>query len=340
MVNWHNPILILKDYLALVKLNHVLSGIYIWETIFTAGFELDVLRGKRPYRWTIWIYLGCRYTGLLSFIFFFIDTDGGKISCQPFDVVNFALPYASWSLASLIIVLRVIAIWDRNVIVSLVTVGAWLCGLGFNVWNLTLVKAEYNAILDTCITVNTHKGLINAIAVLAVDSVLLVTMLIGLLRHVHRSSFGIWYLLYQQCIIWIFLATIAEVPPVVFLILDLNDPFNEMFTAVELVVLSIGAARMYRSLSNRGSFTEYVSPSDPAYFSSNIPSFGQSRRRGPISTHTSIHFAPGPQAHSRGTISEAPVFVPADHIQLEFVPGASDLSISASRVKVDAGKEV
>ena len=28
-----------------------------WETVFTADFELDVLRGKRPYRWTIWVSL-------------------------------------------------------------------------------------------------------------------------------------------------------------------------------------------------------------------------------------------------------------------------------------------
>ena len=26
-----------------------------WETVFSAGFELSVLRGKRPYRWTIWV---------------------------------------------------------------------------------------------------------------------------------------------------------------------------------------------------------------------------------------------------------------------------------------------
>jgi hypothetical protein len=28
-----------------------------WETLFTADFELDVLRGKRPYRRTIWVSL-------------------------------------------------------------------------------------------------------------------------------------------------------------------------------------------------------------------------------------------------------------------------------------------
>ena len=60
---------------AFIKLNHAMAGIYMylrlhgqesvplistcnnlsWETVFTAGFELDVLRRKRPYRWTIWV---------------------------------------------------------------------------------------------------------------------------------------------------------------------------------------------------------------------------------------------------------------------------------------------
>src|SRR6266853_4185749 len=28
-----------------------------WETVFTADFELDMLRRKRPYKWTIWVSL-------------------------------------------------------------------------------------------------------------------------------------------------------------------------------------------------------------------------------------------------------------------------------------------
>jgi hypothetical protein len=60
---------------ASAKLDHAVAGIYMcvqaryarrrawmstnnnlsWETVFTAGFELDVLRGKRPYKWTIWV---------------------------------------------------------------------------------------------------------------------------------------------------------------------------------------------------------------------------------------------------------------------------------------------
>ncbi|KAI0248208.1 hypothetical protein BJV78DRAFT_1238863, partial [Lactifluus subvellereus] len=60
MVNWNDPSVLYKDYLAMIKLDHAIAGIYIWETVFTAGFELDVLRGKRPYRWTIWVSY-CHY---------------------------------------------------------------------------------------------------------------------------------------------------------------------------------------------------------------------------------------------------------------------------------------
>lgn len=319
MVNWNDPVLVLRDYLTLIKLDHALAGIYIWETVFTMGFELDILRGKRPYRWTIWLYLGTRYTGLAAFIIFFVDTDGGRVPCKPLILANYALPYVSWAFASLIIVVRVIAIWNRHIIVSSITVAAWLAGLGLNVRNLTMVEASYNSFLETCITLKTRRGLANAIAVLVVDVVLLMIMLIGLLKHAHRSSTGIWYLLYQQCIVWIVLAGIAEVPPVVFLILNLNDPWNEMFTGVAITILSIGAARMYRYLSKHGSLTEYSS--QPSHYSSGLP----------VSSfqHTPMHFATvGTMSRSDGTMAEAPVFIPADEIQIEFIPGVSTVSVA------------
>ena len=56
----------------------------------------------------------------------------------------------------------------------------------------------YNPIAGTCIVLYTHTELVNAFGVLVVDAVLLLTMLIGLLRHAHRGSTGIWKLLYQQ----------------------------------------------------------------------------------------------------------------------------------------------
>ncbi|KAH9961992.1 hypothetical protein BGW80DRAFT_1547227 [Lactifluus volemus] len=81
---------------------------FSWEIVSTAGFELDILRGKQPYKWTIWrqLYLGTRYTTLLDFAVFLVHMDGGKIPCLQLWIVDFALAYIGWAFASLIIVLR------------------------------------------------------------------------------------------------------------------------------------------------------------------------------------------------------------------------------------------
>ncbi|KAI9456848.1 hypothetical protein BJY52DRAFT_1417004 [Lactarius psammicola] len=335
MVNWQDPILILRDALALIKLLHAAAGLYIWETVFTAGFELSILRGKRPYRWTIWLYLGTRYTCLLMFIVFFINNDGGgQVSCQPLIIADFALAYACWAFASLIIVLRVqvltvqhgdtkvlnvarfrIAIWNRNTIVSAIVLSMWLAGLG--------IEATYDSVVGACIVLKTHSGLASAATSMAVDTMLLVAMLIGLLRHAHRSSTGIWNLLYKQCIIWMILAAIAEIPPVVFLILNLNDVWNEMFPVIGITILSICATRMYRSLSKHGSLTEYSS--DPPQFSARLPlsNYPHGEAHG---VHSTIHFTTVTQ--SDRTMAEPSVFVPAGQIELEPIPGASNSTLA------------
>ncbi|KAN0107390.1 hypothetical protein V8E52_010221 [Russula decolorans] len=326
MVNWHDPSLLSDDYVSLIKLNHALAGIFIWETVITLGFELDVLRGKRPYRWTLWLYLGTRYTLLCSFFVFFIDSDGPKVPCHPFMVLNFALPYASWAFASLIVVLRVIAIWNRNIIVSLISVGVWAGVLALNIRNLTMVEVAFNPLVNACVVTKTHSRLVNALAVLVADMVLLLTMLIGLLRLASRRSTGLLKLLYQQCIIWIALAAFAEVPPVVLLILNLNDVWNTMLTGPAVTILTIGATRMYRSLSEYGSITTFVSSDLPHYSTGvSVPASPP-----PKSTNTfgPMNFASGTQSGSLLTACEAPVFLPADQVlQVEFVPNMSDSSL-------------
>ncbi|KAH9010108.1 hypothetical protein EDB84DRAFT_1142763 [Lactarius hengduanensis] len=232
MAKWDDPILLLRDYFVLTKLFHAIGSLYIWETVFTAGFELDVLRGKRPYKWTIWLYLGTRYTLLLMFIMFFIDNDAGHVPCQSFIIANFALSYISWGFASLIIVLRVIAIWGRNVVVSSIALSVWLTGLALHIRTVTRIEVTYNSLFGACIVLKTQSGLASVVAILSVDAILLVIMLIGLLRHTHGGSTGMWHLLYKQCIIWMILIAIAEIPPVVFFGLDLNDAWNEMFPGV------------------------------------------------------------------------------------------------------------
>ncbi|KAI9439563.1 hypothetical protein H4582DRAFT_1536206 [Lactarius indigo] len=322
MVDWHDPALMSREFLALTKLLHALAGLYIWETVLTAGFELKVLRGKKPYRWTIWLYLGTRYTTFLTFILFFVQNDsGGKVSCRPFIIANCALSYVSWGFASLIIVLRIIAIWNRNTVVSSIALSLWLVGLGISTRTLALIEPKYDPDLKTCVFLKTHNMISAAVTILAVDLMLLAIMLMGLLRHAHRSSTGIWYLLYKQCIVWMVLAAVAEIPPVVFLILNLNDAWNQMLFGVGITMMSIGAARMYRSLSKHGSLTEYSS--DPPQFSAGLP-LSNFQRREAHDVHSKIRFrAASTVTQPNGTMPEPVVFIQAERIQFESVPDAS-----------------
>ncbi|KAH9962060.1 hypothetical protein BGW80DRAFT_867783 [Lactifluus volemus] len=239
MVNWHDPVILEEDYVAVIKLDHVVAGIYIWETVVTAGFELDILRGKLPYRRTIWLYLGTRYSGLFVFIMVVIRMDGpAKLSCQASIAID-ALANASWVFASILFALRVIAIWDRNVFVTSLVIGTWLAGLALNIYSLTGLRGPYNSTLETCLSFDNRKYLINTAGLVAIDVILIATMLIGLLRWCRGSSTGLWRLLYQQCIIWLVLAAIAEIPVITLLILNFNKAMNEAFTGVAVAIMFV-----------------------------------------------------------------------------------------------------
>jgi hypothetical protein len=93
---------------------------------------------------------------------------------------------------------------------------------------------------------------LNTITTLVTDIALLLIMLIGLLRlGFHEPGvYGLGRLLWRQGIVWLFIATIAEIPPVVFISLNLNDPLDYMFSFPAMVIMTIAATRIYRSLSN------------------------------------------------------------------------------------------
>ncbi|KAI9456858.1 hypothetical protein BJY52DRAFT_1275042 [Lactarius psammicola] len=121
------------------------------------------------------------------------------------------------------------------------------------------------------------------------------------------------------------LAPIAEIPPVVFLILDLNDPWNQMFSSAAITILSICAARMYRSLSKYGSLTEYSS--DSPQFSGGLPvsNYQRGEAHGVYST---IHFTTVTQSDRILAEPFDSEFVPEEQIQLEFAPGTSSTTLA------------
>jgi len=132
-----------------------------------------------------------------------------------------------------------------------VAICAWNTNVAFLIHGVTRLYAAWVPEQNVCEVLDTETSKKNTIATLVSDVVLLLTMLVGLLRlRQDGTMFGFGKLLWRQGLIWLFLATVAEVPPAVLLSLNLNYPLNLMFQIPALVVMTIAATRMHRSLTD------------------------------------------------------------------------------------------
>jgi len=252
MENFHDPAKAARDFLTLVKLWHTVDGLYIWEFVTTLDYEWSVFRGHRRYLWTIWVYSLTRMATLLAVIINMIGVDVSRsMNCQAQVTSELVFAVTACASASLLIVMRTIAIWERNRIVSIVAVGAWLTNVSFLIYNMVKLRSSWAPAQNTCYVVNTDTSKPTILCYLITDIILLLVMLLGLFRlRFEGGMFGLGRLLWRQGILWLLLATIAEVPPSVFILLNLNESWNLMFQTPYMVTMSIAATRMYRSLTN------------------------------------------------------------------------------------------
>ncbi|KAH9974547.1 hypothetical protein BGW80DRAFT_146517 [Lactifluus volemus] len=251
MVNFRDPIVLFQDFLVLVKLWHAFGGVFLWEFFTTLDFEWNVIRGRRPYRWTIWIYSLTRISTLLVVILNMIAFDASSpIHCQLVVTFQLILAHLAVASASLLIMLRVIAIWNRNKTVLAFSISVWGINVAFLIQGVVRLRSAFGPEATTCVVRNSDIAELNVIVTFVTDIILLLMMLGGLL-HLRRQGGGLLDLgnfLWKQGIIWISLAVAAGVPPAVFLILNLNEALNLMFQIPALIILTISATRIYRSL--------------------------------------------------------------------------------------------
>ncbi|KAF8261964.1 hypothetical protein EI94DRAFT_1705153 [Lactarius quietus] len=164
------------------------------------------------------------------------------IPFQPLILMNYALDMICWAFASLIIVLRMqnFQNGDLGSQYSRVFNRIFCVVYCFRAQH-TIYMAENPARcttreFDVCLIVNSHSGMVSVVAIPVADTILLSMMFVGLLRREHGCKTGPMASCFidrsSQCIIWMIVAAIAEIPPMVFLILNLNAAWNEMFPQV------------------------------------------------------------------------------------------------------------
>ncbi|KAH9968388.1 hypothetical protein BJV74DRAFT_868389 [Russula compacta] len=273
MVNFEDPAVVEQDIQAVKDLWHTISGIYLWEFASNLNYEWDIIRGRRPYMWTIWIYSLTRFACLGSVILLFVGIDiTTPYNCQAWIVSGLSLGYVTVAASSLLIILRIIAIWSRNRVIVAISTGVWVANVSVIIRGLVRVRASWVPGQQTCIAYNIETGKLNIIATFVTNVVLLFVVLVGLfrLRLQDGGTFGMGRILWTQGVIWFVTATLAGAPPAVFIILDLNYPFNVMFQPLTVIVMGISAQRLYRGLADFTPTSTELSTSI-FYFSSLAP---------------------------------------------------------------------
>ncbi|KAH9968386.1 hypothetical protein BJV74DRAFT_954232 [Russula compacta] len=209
MVDFEDPAVVKQDIQVVKDLWHTISGIYIWEFASTLNYEWNIIRGRRPYRWTIWLYSFTRITCLGAVILLFVGLDvSTPYKCRAWVISGLSLGYVSIAASSLLIILRMAGTsYKRDFVLGLVR-----------------IRASWVTDQESCIAYNIETNKLNIITTPITDVVLLFIAFVGLfrLRLQDGCTFGIGRHLWTQGVIWFVLATVAGVPPAVFIILDLN----------------------------------------------------------------------------------------------------------------------
>ncbi|VDB90040.1 unnamed protein product [Peniophora sp. CBMAI 1063] len=260
-IDWNDPTTLAEQYLAFLKSHYtVATGFYLWEVVNGIPFDWHVVKregteGKKQTvsaLFTKSVYLACRYLTLASVISAdagFGATKSSQVNCEVWMRATMTFSYLIFELASILIAIRVITIWNRHRVMTALCVAGLALQLGYYIREIVREEAKWDPTNVTCLVLSAQTNRPTVTVTLAVDMFLLISMLVGLWRWRDAScGRGLWSLLWQQGLIWLAVATLAEIPTVVLLWLNLNQAMDVIFFTPEMIIVVVAATRMYRIL--------------------------------------------------------------------------------------------
>ncbi|KAH9988693.1 hypothetical protein BJV77DRAFT_730054 [Russula vinacea] len=252
MVNFHDLAVEANDGIALLKFWLIVDGIFLWEFFTTLNFEWDIIRGHRRYRWTIWVYSLSRLAALATVITNLVLLNLTiPYDCQVSETLALVFAYLALAAASLLLMLRIVAIWKRNAVAVGIAATIWANNCVFFIQGIARLRYE-RVFLGGCTARNIQATKAAITVSFLSDVALLIIMLVGLFRlDSHRpGALATGRFLWNQGVIWLLVATVAGVVPTVFVLLDLNEPLSTIFLFPWIITMTIGASRMYRGLDD------------------------------------------------------------------------------------------
>lgn len=242
-----------KDFITVVKMLHFIDGVKVWYFLSNLDFDWKLLNSRPTQRWPSFVYLASRFTSIACVVSFLVGLNvTSRINCQAWISAAFVFPLLELELALILIVFRVVAIWECTFTIISLTTTALAVHSGVSFYMLTGIKSfwdpgpNYNGCV---VSAPRTRLLMMSITTIMLYAFLLVAMLTGLLRYRQARSFRLWHVLQQQGWIWFALAVAAEVPTLILVLVNVNSSYNLLLQIPRVVIASIGTTAMFRALS-------------------------------------------------------------------------------------------
>jgi len=161
------------------------------------------------------IYLACRNVVLANSFFELAFYDfATENNCEIIAKSATVTTFLGILLSSILIGIRVIAIWNRDIKVVIPVVTTLVIEIGFLTFATYKVDGAWYPMEGICGYVNIQTALPTTIATVLCDAFLVLVMLSGLLRSRGAHRFRIWRILWNQGVLWLIIVTIAEIPTI------------------------------------------------------------------------------------------------------------------------------
>ncbi|KAL4246601.1 hypothetical protein ABKN59_008787 [Abortiporus biennis] len=246
MVNWEDPGLVASLEFAFKQMNVFCMGLAIWEFVLTFWFDWAIFTRRIPFRWAYLFWFAGRASIFTAILTLIIVTHAKiKLNCTALIPIMSAAGLIGSACASTLLMIRTLAIWQHNMIVT------WSLRL-MSLAQFTLViysgvsglSSHWVPEINAC-TIESHNDAIlaaNFVYTAVFDFIIFSFCVYGVSRLAARTK--LLWTLYTQGLLYVVFTCVVNIPAAVFTILHLNAVMGVLFppaAAVFSVILSCRA---------------------------------------------------------------------------------------------------
>ncbi|KAF9531322.1 hypothetical protein CPB83DRAFT_786620 [Crepidotus variabilis] len=263
MTDWNSIQELTKDVNAIYKMAYVLLGLYTWEWWTSLELELDLLAGRKNFKWPMLFYFPCRYLPFLYLGSFLSQAEGTRhpVQCGAIYGITLFSGIGSAAFASFNLSLRTLALWQNNGYMKILVFAVFL-----GRWSLVGVLAPYsfNATWTKGVGCIQGKPNLRGNIILHIYTFVFDLLFFGLAVYkiigdgTTKISFPprrqeqtgrVAYVLFNQGISYFTITSILNLISVVFYIINLNMAMAVVVAFPTNFIIPLLACRMVRGLA-------------------------------------------------------------------------------------------